>query len=83
MKQLFIIGLLGTTLASCGGKDSICDCIAVGDQLNKKSNKALQHIPSKAEIVEIKRLQKEKAAKCKEFQTMSGKEMLERKETCD
>lgn len=87
MKVLQFSGLtlfiLAISLTSCSGKDSICDCIAVGDQLNKKSSKALQHTPSEKEIAEIKQLKKEKAAKCKEFQKMSGKEMLERKATCE
>lgn len=84
MKQLYTLVLLSTiTLSSCGGKDTICECIEIGDKLNKKSSKALTHTPSQKEIKEIKQLQKEKAKKCAEFQKMSGKEMLERKASCN
>ncbi len=79
----FLFLLTGITLTSCSEKDTICECIEIGDQLNKKSSKALTHTPSETEIAEIKRLRKEKSKKCAEFQKMSGSEMLERKASCN
>lgn len=84
MKHLyFLVFLCAITLTGCSEKDTICECIEIGDQLNKKSSKALTHTPSETEIAEIKRLRKEKTKKCAEFQKMSGPEMLKRKATCN
>lgn len=68
---------------SCTEPDKICDCIAAGDQLNKKSAEILSKIPTKKDEKEIVTLRKEKAKKCKDFEKMAGPEMLKRKETCE
>lgn len=74
--------LFGITLTSCGGKDTICDCIEAGEKLNKESHKLLTKTPTEADAKKMKELKKVKEQKCKDFQTMSGEEMLERKATC-
>lgn len=69
-------------LASCG-RDKICDCIDAGDALNKKSSQILEK--GEASIEDEKKvaeLRKTKKAKCAEFETMAGPEMLERKQSC-
>lgn len=83
MKKLYIIALFGSIiLTACGGKDAICECIEVGDQLNKKNHDVLENGITEANAKEVKRLQKLQAKKCADFQKMGGPEMRERKATC-
>lgn len=70
------------SLTSCGGKDPICDCIQVGDELNKASAKVLQKEPTAADEALLIKLRKKKVKACKNYQTMSGVDMLKRKESC-
>lgn len=85
MKKRFLyIGILAAiTLSSCSEPDKICDCIAAGDELNKKSAEILSKVPTQKDEKEIIALRKEKAKKCKDFEKMGGPEMLERKKTCE
>ncbi len=85
MKQFILFAFFGVALlfSACGEKDAICDCISAGDQLNKESHKLLTKTPTEADVKKMKELKKEKELKCKDFQTMSGEEMLERKATCE
>ncbi len=85
MKKSFLyIGiLLAISLGSCSEPDKICDCIAAGDQLNKKSAEILSKVPTQNDEKEIIVLRKEKAKKCKDFEKMAGPEMLKRKKTCE
>ncbi len=70
------------TLTSCSGKDPICECIKVGDELNKASAKVLQKEPTAADEALLIKLRKKKMKACQNYQTMSGVDMLKRKETC-
>jgi hypothetical protein len=85
MKKRFLtIGILALiSISSCTEPDKICDCIAAGDQVNKKSAEILSKVPTKKDEKEIVALRKEKAKKCKDFEKMAGPEMLKRKETCE
>jgi hypothetical protein len=70
-------------LFACSEPDKICDCIAAGDDLNKKSAEILNKIPSKKDETEIIQLRKIKKKKCAAFEEMAGPEMLKRKATCE
>jgi hypothetical protein len=85
MKKRFLyIGVLTLiSVSSCSEPDKICDCIAAGDVLNKKSAEILSKVPTKKDEKEIVALRKEKAKKCKDFEKMAGPEMLKRKQTCE
>ncbi len=81
-KSAIITGLAVLFLASCS-RDKICDCIDAGDALNKKSSQILEKgEASKADEKQVAELRKTKKAKCAEFETMAGPEMLERKQSC-
>lgn len=81
MKYTFIFSIL--LLFSCSSKDQkMCDCLASGDKLNKFSSSLLQKEITEKDAKELKKLKAEQTKKCVDFQTMSGEEMLKRKEGC-
>ncbi len=71
----------GLILTSCG-EDSICDCIRASDALTNKYEELRTKKFSAQGQKEVKELIKTKKAKCKEFEQMSGPEMMERKASC-
>lgn len=76
-----IIALSSLILSSCS-EDSICDCIRASDELtNKYDQLRTKELTAKGQK-EVKELIKTKKAKCKEFELMSGPEMMERKASC-
>lgn len=76
-----IIALSALILSSCS-EDSICDCIRASDELtNKYDQLRTKELTAKGQK-EVKELIKTKKAKCKEFELMSGPEMMERKASC-
>lgn len=80
--HFFFFGLLSLALFSCGGEDTICDCIRVSDKLTNKYEQLRHKGPTAADEKEVKALIKEKKTSCKEFEKMGGPEMLKRKATC-
>lgn len=68
-------------LFSCG-EDPICDCIRSSDKLLLKYESLKGKTPTKKDQQEVKKLISEKKSKCKEFEKMSGPEMIERKTSC-
>lgn len=84
MKKSFLpLVIVVLSLTACGEKDSICACIEAGDKLNKLSSEVLEGKKSDINQQEWKKLKVDKEKKCKEFETMSGPEMLERKKNCE
>lgn len=84
MKKLIFVFGLGFALFSCSeAEDKLCDCIKVGDDLNKKTHQVLQGNPTEKMVTELKELRKKKKKACKDFEEMSGKELMKRKETCE
>lgn len=77
---LFVVAL---SLTACGEKDAICSCIEAGDKLNKLSGEVLQGKKSEIDQKAWKQLKADKEKKCREFETMGGPEMLERKKDCE
>ncbi|MDR0801877.1 hypothetical protein [Fluviicola sp.] len=82
LQHLFFLGLSSLTLFACG-EDAICDCIRASDKLTVKYEQLRHKAPKVADEKEVKELIREKKAKCREFEKMSGPEMLERKATCN
>jgi hypothetical protein len=82
MKYILILSSV-LILFACTEPDKICNCIAAGDDLNKKSAEILNKIPSKKDETEILKLRKIKKKKCALYEEMSGPEMLKRKTTCE
>ncbi len=72
-------------LAACGSgeKTPFCKCMEAGNELNEYSSKILEksEIDSKAES-KMKELKATKKKLCKEYEMMSGAEMLELKRAC-
>lgn len=82
LRYTFLLIVSMGFLASCGGKDSICDCIEAGDKLNRKANALLESGSSDDAGKELLRLKEEKKKKCAEFETMDGNEMKRRMQDC-
>lgn len=78
---LAFFGLFTLLTTSCG-EDSICDCIRASDELNHKYEQLRTKELSTKGQKEVKELIQTKKAKCKEFEQMSGPEMMERKASC-
>jgi hypothetical protein len=81
MRNLVFISL--SLLVSCKTKDTkMCACLEAGEKLNKLSAKLLTTEVTEAQKDAMLKLKAIKKEKCKDFQTMSGEEMLKRKATC-
>ena len=79
---IFAILTLSSLILSSCSEDSICDCIRASDELtNKYDELRTKKLTTKGQK-EVKELIKTKKAKCKEFELMSGPEMMERKASC-
>jgi hypothetical protein len=76
-----ILTLFSLILSSCS-EDSICDCIRASDELTNKYDQLRTKKLTTEGQKEVKELIKKKKAKCKEFELMSGPEMMERKASC-
>jgi hypothetical protein len=72
-------------LAACGSgeKTPFCKCIEAGDELNSYSAEILgkSEIDTQAET-KMTALKAKKKELCKDYETMSGAEMLELKKAC-
>ncbi len=79
---IFASFLTLSILTSCGGRDSICDCIDASNKLNEKSAKVLAKDATSEDEKTLKALRAEKKKKCVDFEKMSGPELIERKESC-
>lgn len=83
MKIIFFSISLLALLVSCSDNTKICDCLEAGEKLQSFSVKMFSREASTKDLSEMKRLKKEQMQKCKDFQTMDGKKMLELKEKCE
>jgi hypothetical protein len=83
MKIIFFSISLLALLVSCSDNTKICDCLEAGEKLQSFSVKMFSREASTKDLSEMKRLKKEQMQKCKDFQTMDGKKMLELKEECE
>ncbi len=83
MKIIFFSISLLALLISCSDNTKICDCLEAGEKLQSFSVKMFTREASSKDLTEMKRLKKEQTQKCKDFQTMDGKKMLELKEECE
>lgn len=82
MKYLFLISLFAA-LISCGPQDpKMCSCLEAGEKLNNFSSTLMTKEISSDDIKKMDELKQEKSLKCKDYQTMSGEEMLKRKADC-
>jgi hypothetical protein len=81
MKKYFFI--LGLFLVACTQKDEkFCKCMEVGDKFNKASADVLAK-KSKLAASDLKKLKDSKTEACRDYLTMSGEEMLQKKSTCE
>lgn len=81
MKKIVFISLV--LITSCSQKDeAFCNCISVADEFEKESAAILNGEKAVDEEV-FRKLKHEKEMACKEYLTMSGEEMLKKKETCE
>jgi hypothetical protein len=83
MKIIFFSISLLAILVSCSDNTKICDCLEAGEKLQSFSVKMFTREASSKDLTEMKRLKKIQLEKCKDFQTMDGKKMLELKEECE
>lgn len=83
MKALLIASLVLFTLSCSSRDDKMCSCLEAGEKLNKQSEKILNKGVTAEDAQKMIDLREEKKKKCADFQTMSGEEMLKKKETCN
>jgi hypothetical protein len=81
LRFLAFLSISVLLMTSCG-EDSICDCIRASDELTNKYEELRTKKLSVKGQKEVKELIQAKKAKCKEFELMSGPEMMERKSSC-
>jgi hypothetical protein len=81
LRLLAILAFFALLITACS-EDSICDCIRASDELNNKYDQLRTKELSVKGQKEVKELIRTKKAKCKEFEQMSGPEMMERKASC-
>jgi hypothetical protein len=81
LQMIAVFGSFCLLMTSCS-EDSICECIRASDELTNKYEELRTKKLSVEGQKEVKELIKTKKAKCKEFEQMSGPEMLERKASC-
>ncbi len=83
MKRLIVAGLLLTACAP--GDEQFCTCMEAGEEFDKIASEMLQ--PENQSNVdkqqEFTRLKNKKEEACKDYQTMSGEEMIRRKADCE
>lgn len=80
------LGVIALVLVavSCSQKDpKMCACLEAGEKLNTYNAQILMEEKTPERIAKLKTLKKDKEAKCIDFQTMSGEEMLAKKEGCE
>lgn len=81
LRFLAFLTISALYLTSCS-EDSICDCIRSSDELTAKYDELRTQKLTEKGQKEVKELIEKKKAKCKEFEQMSGPEMMERKASC-
>jgi hypothetical protein len=83
MKLSVLFGIVAIVLFSCGSKDEqFCECMKVGEEFNQTSKEILVKGESSKLVAKFKALKSKKEKVCKKYETMGGKEMLERKAEC-
>lgn len=82
MKNLLILSSI-LILSACNSKDEqFCECLKAGEALNAFSSTLMQGKITKEKADKLKQLKALKSDACRDYQTMSGPEMLERKADC-
>lgn len=81
LRFLALLTFFSLLMTSCS-EDSICDCIRASDELTNKYDELRTKKLSVKGQKEVKALLQTKKTKCKEFEQMSGPEMMERKANC-
>ena len=85
MKRSTFPILISTLLfVSCSGSkdDQFCKCLKASEELNELSNDVLSGGVDQHKADKLKELKAQKKEACKDYTTMGGKEMLERKSEC-
>lgn len=83
MKTFYYI-VATISLFSCTSKDQqFCDCLKAGEDLNNKTKIVFNQVVTQKLHKEIQDLKAKKKSACENYQTMSGKKMLELKKECN
>lgn len=81
MRYLFPLVLFLSV--ACSSKDQkMCDCLKVSEELNQLSSDVIDNGATNDKAKEIKKLYDKKDSLCVDFQSMSGPEMLKKKQAC-
>jgi hypothetical protein len=83
MKTILFSFSILILFSACSDNTKICDCLEAGEKLQSFSVKMFSREASTKDLSEMKRLKKIQLEKCKDFQTMDGKQMLELKKECE
>ena len=85
MKKLsFLLLFAATVLVSCAGSrdEQFCKCLKASEDLNALSSELLKGNIDQAKADKLKELKTIKKEACKDYTSMNGKEMLDRKAEC-
>ncbi len=81
--KVFIFTVISLLICSCNSKDQqFCDCLQAGEELNNKTKTVFNQVITQKLHNEIQDLKAKKKSACENYQTMSGKKMLELKNEC-
>ena len=83
MRYFAFFSLSFLMLSCSSNEESICDCLTAGKKLESFSSTLLQRDATQKDAIQLKKLKRIQADKCKQFQRMDGAKMLELKEKCD
>ena len=83
MKTILFSFSILILFSACSDNTKICDCLEAGEKLQSFSIKMFSREASTKDLSEMKHLKKIQLEKCKDFQTMDGKQMLELKKECE
>ncbi len=81
MKRIFILFVL---ISSCNSApEGFCDCMKSGEELNEITQTVLSGKASDDVKMKMMKIRDEKKKACAQFETASGKNMMEWKKACE
>jgi hypothetical protein len=84
MKRFAVLGLVVFVAFSCKESDpQFCECMKAGEELNAFSAELLNGDITAEKDRKLQDLKQRKKQACKNYQTMNGSEMLEKKAGCE
>lgn len=82
-RRIFLFFTLLFILGSCSsGDEQFCECLKLSDQLNSRSQEALNTSVTEKQALEIRKLSAERKEKCADYGQMDGEQLRELQSHC-